>query len=105
MTEDPLAGKHTCHIHVWSLLWQCTLWPVTLTRRSVAVLAHMPNATVLMSHLMASIMSKMAIVAYGEPPALQHLLCICHPTAAKYGSFLAQSELTNNNSRHAHLVS
>ena len=43
-----------------------------LTRRSVAVLAHMPNATVLMSHLIASIMSRMAMVAYGEPPAQQH---------------------------------
>ena len=40
----------------------------TPTRRSVAVLAHMPNATVLTSHLIASMISNMATVAYGEPP-------------------------------------
>lgn len=48
------------------------------TKRSVAVLAHMPNATVLTSHLIAFITSRMAIVAYGEPPAAQQVIII-HP--------------------------
>lgn len=45
-----------------------------LTKRSVAVLAHMPKATVLTSHLIAAMMSKMATVAYGEPPEMQSRL-------------------------------
>lgn len=40
------------------------------TRSSVAVLAHIPNATVLTSHFIASMTSRMAMVAYGDPPAL-----------------------------------
>lgn len=36
----------------------------------MAVLAHIPKATVLTSHFIASMTSRMAMVAYGDPPAL-----------------------------------
>lgn len=47
----------------------CCVGYVKLTKSSVAVLAHIPKATVLTSHLIAFMTSKMAMVAYGDPPA------------------------------------
>ena len=40
-----------------------------LTSRRVAVVATKPKATVLTSHLMELMTSRIAIVAYGDPPA------------------------------------
>ena len=48
-----------------------------LTRSSVAVLAHIPNATVLTSHFIASMTSRMAMVAYGDPPAVHTYVTLC----------------------------